>query len=265
MPELPSVEIFRQYIDATCLNKKISKTTIKDGDMLKGVSRQKLQQRLHDNRFRSTHRHGKYLFAQFGSSQWLVLHFGMTGFIKYYKNGGEGPDHVRMAVNFVNGYRLAYSCQRKLGRISYTESIEDFIDENKLGPDCASDDFGLEDFSEALGQRSGAVKTALMNQSRMAGLGNVYSDEVLFQVGIHPRSEVKRIDSKGRKGLYRAMKSILRKAIDCRAEADCLPSDYLINNRREKVSCPHCGGTITKIKVSGRSTCLCKDHQKLIQ
>lgn len=264
MPELPDVEIFKRYLDATALRKKIKGSNVHDADLLDGVSRQKLQRRLHGERFRDTHRHGKFLFARFGASDWLILHFGMTGFLKYHKNSDDTPDHTRLTIDFANGYHLAYSCQRKLGKISHTDSVDHFIENQGLGPDCYSDRFSFEAFTQALGHRSGAVKSSLMNQNRMAGLGNIYSDEILYQTGIHPESAVTRIDEETRRTLYRAMRRIVRVAIDRRVTPEDFPRNYLIRHREEGAGCPRCGGTITRMKISGRSAYVCPYHQEKV-
>jgi formamidopyrimidine-DNA glycosylase len=262
MPELPDVEIFRRYVDSTSLHKKIIGSAVNDIHMLERISAQKLQQRLHGSQFRQTYRRGKFLFLQFGESEWLVLHFGMSGFLTYQRQEQDVPDHVRLAIDFDNGYRLSYSCLRRLGRIGYTESVPEYIQNQELGPDCYADGFSFATFTQALGDRSGILKTTLMNQSRMAGLGNIYSDEIMFQAGIHPESDVGNLDESVRKSLYQALKRVIRTAIDRRADPEKFPRGYLTGHREDGTSCPKCDGTITRIKISGRSAYLCKKHQK---
>ena len=98
MPELPDIEIFKRYLDATCLHQAIEAVDLKNSSMLKGVSGKRLTQRLRKNQFKSSRRHGKYLFAELHDGGWLVLHFGMTGFLKYYKIPAKEPAHNRFAL-----------------------------------------------------------------------------------------------------------------------------------------------------------------------
>ena len=129
MPELPDVEVFRQYMDSTSLHQKIADVSLKDKSLLGEASSRDLQVRLKDRKFQSTLRHGKYLFAETDEEDWLVLHFGMTGFLKYFKNDEQAPEHIRMLITFNNGYHLAYDCQRKLGLIDLTKDTEKFLEE----------------------------------------------------------------------------------------------------------------------------------------
>jgi formamidopyrimidine-DNA glycosylase len=109
MPELPDVEIFRQYLQATSLHRKIITVDVKDSSVLEGISGKKLKQGLQDKRFTSVQRHGKYLFVALNDNGWLLLHLGMTGFLKYFKKLEKEPDHDRLCIGFSNGYHLVYA------------------------------------------------------------------------------------------------------------------------------------------------------------
>ena len=86
--------------------------------MLEGVSASEMRRALEGESLVSAFRHGKYLFIKKAAEEWLVLHFGMTGFLKYFKDRSEQPAHNRLLISFFNGYHLAYDCQRKLGEIN---------------------------------------------------------------------------------------------------------------------------------------------------
>jgi formamidopyrimidine-DNA glycosylase len=265
MPELPDVEVFRQYMNSTALHQKIANVAVKDESLLGEASSRLLQMRLKGREFESTLRHGKYLFAKTDHEEWLVLHFGMTGFLKYFKNSEEAPEHIRMQIDFKNDYHLAYDCQRKLGLIDLTEDYKEFIKQKELGIDPFREELDFTLFKEMMQGRRGSVKSSLMNQQLMAGVGNVYSDEILFHAKIHPESTVKGLSEEQLKTIFMKMKEVLETAIDKNVEPGEFPESFLLTHRGPGEKCPLCGGKIEKSTVSGRSSYYCPDHQKLVQ
>lgn len=261
MPELPDVEVFGQYFDATSLHQEIAEVEVHSRQVLEDVSAQELETALRGRTFESTRRHGKWLFVELDDGNWLVLHFGMTGFLKYFKDEGNEPAHSRLLIQFSNGYHLAYDSQRKLGEIDLIEDVEHFISEHDLGPDALG--LKLDEFREILADRRGMIKSALMDQSLMAGIGNVYSDEILFQAGIHPRATVSQLDEGTLETLFRRMKQVLHTAIECRADPAQFPDSYITLHRHRDGKCPKCGGEIEQVKVSGRTAYSCPECQKL--
>jgi formamidopyrimidine-DNA glycosylase len=258
MPELPDVQVFRSYIDATCLNQRIDDVHLRDADRILDVSAGTLRRHLRGGTFRSTRRHGKHLFVAVDDNGWLRLHFGMTGFIEYFKASPEKvPDHTRLLVDFEGGYRMVFANQRKLGAVDWTEDADAWIEEEGLGPDAM--EVGRDELAEMLEGGGGSLKGTLMNQELIAGLGTVYTDEILFQVGLHPKRTAGEVDDDTVTDLHRVMGEVLRASVDARVED--FPSDFLIPRREEGAECPRCGGTIEKTRVSGRPTYFCPDHQ----
>ncbi|MFZ0391247.1 MAG: DNA-formamidopyrimidine glycosylase family protein [Calditrichia bacterium] len=264
MPELPDVEVFRKYLNSTALHQKIDKVEVKEKSMLGKVSSRSLQMRLKGAQFESTLRHGKYLFAQTDQKDWLVLHFGMTGFLRYFKNPDEQPGHVRLLIHFKNEYKLAFDCRRKLGLIDLTEDADQFIMGKDLGIDPWRQELDLGKFKERLQGRSGAVKSALMNQQIFAGIGNIYSDEILYQSDVHPETPVNNLNEKQLKSLHSKMNHVLKMAIEKKADPQQMPQSWLLPRRKQGEKCPRCGGEIQKITVSGRSSYFCSKHQKAV-
>jgi formamidopyrimidine-DNA glycosylase len=121
MPELPDVEIYKRYLDAKSLHKKIKKIDVTSTEILEGISARRLKSSLGGRAMKSSRRHGKYLFAELGASLWLVFHFGMTGDLLYYDRKDDTPDYARLILTFSNWYHLAYISQRLLGRIALIE------------------------------------------------------------------------------------------------------------------------------------------------
>jgi len=255
MPELPDVEIFKQYLNATSLHQRIKTVMVRTAGILEDCTATKLRKKLYGSVFEFTQRHGKYLFVQVKNDDWLMLHFGMTGHLKYFKNPDKEPPHSRLLISFTNGYHLSYVSQRKLGKAVLLNDPVCFIKKNHLGPDALEID--LSDFKNIFKNRTGAIKSALMNQSLIAGIGNVYSDEILFQTCIHPKTKVDRLDEGKLEYLFLKMKKVLHIAIDSCANSDLFPDFCLLPHRYNAGTCPHCNCGLKKIKISGRTAYYC--------
>jgi formamidopyrimidine-DNA glycosylase len=262
MPELPDVQVFKEYFDATALHQRVAAVDKCHRDLLQGVSPDRLGGALEGHSFTATVRHGKWLLARAGEDGWLVLHFGMTGYLRYYKKEDKAPGHIRLLLRFDNGYRLAFDCLRKLGRIGFSESVEKFIEEQDLGPDALEVAADVEKLSELLQDKRGSIKSALMDQHLLAGIGNIYSDEILFAAGVRPQAKVQELSAEKVREIARAMDEVLRGAIDCRVGEEGWPEGkWLVPHREDGEKCPRCGGRIKKEKISGRSSYFCRDHQ----
>lgn len=261
MPELPDVEVLRRYLDATSLHKEIEEVEVFSRQVLEDISAENLKAALLGRTFESTRRHGKWTFVALDDGGWLVLHFGMTGNLKYFKGMEKEPDHDRLLIGFANGFHLAYDSQRKLGEVELIDQVEEFIEARDLGPDVL--DLDLHTFKELLNGRRGMIKSALMDQGLMAGMGNVYSDEILFQAGIHPRTEVNQLADETLQELFHAMRGVLRTAIEHQAKPDQFPESYITRYRGQDGDCPKCGGELEQMDVSGRTAYFCPNHQRL--
>jgi formamidopyrimidine-DNA glycosylase len=262
MPELPDVEYLRKYMNSTSLHKKIVGVEVKNSKIIGRVSPAALKKQLKGNKLKVTKRHGKNLFAGLANKKWLTMHFGMTGYLKYFKNEEDAPRHARLLINFDNGYRLAYDSMRMLGRIDLVDDLSMFIKRKKLGVDPVEDKLSFKEFIELFNGRNGLIKTGLMNQSIIAGIGNIYADEILFHADIHPESNIKKLNEDDFKKIYQKMNSVLKKAIAANADHKELPADYLLRHRKAGEDCPVCAGKIMKQTIGGRSSYFCSRHQK---
>lgn len=257
MPELPDVEVFRHYVNATSLRIRIESVEVRSRSILKGISPKRLRESLEGHSLETTRRHGKYLFVQLDNKRWLVFHFGMSGHLTYFKEMEEDPPYDRFLISFSNGYHLAYDSQRKLGKVELTKDIDKFIREKGLGPDALATGFDFVAFEERLTARRGMLKSVLMNQEIMAGIGNVTSDEILFQTRLHPKKKVSQLDKKSLRRLFRNMKKVLLTCIECRATPEQYPKSYLTPQRKAGGTCPKCGGKLGQLKLSGRIMYYC--------
>ncbi len=264
MPELPDVAGFKSYIDATALHQPIARTSIKDDRILKGVSRQSLSARLKGKAIGGIRRHGKFLFAMLedDASAALVMHFGMTGQPAYFE-GDDLPEYTTVVLEFKGGGRLAYICKRMLGRISWADDVDAFIEAEDLGPDALDEQLDWSRFSDLLADRRGAIKSTLMSQSTVAGVGNVYADEICFQARVDPATPVKKMPDKMLKRVYRQMRRVLRMAADRGGKIADYPRTWLLSAReRGQDTCPRCDAKLKTKKLSGRTTHFCPDCQE---
>lgn len=263
MPELPDVQVFKQLLDKNALGKRVAKTQVRSPELLEGTTAATLERRLKRRRLTRSARHGKFLFARIGGEgSWLVLHFGMAGFLKFFTNRSQVPKHTQLLLQFTNGAQLAYDCRRKLGEIGLAKSIGGFVRNRELGIDPFDPKFKLAAFREILSDSRGTVKSMLMDQSRLAGIGNVYSDEILFRCGIHPKTKANELSSRNERRLFKAVKAVLRTAIRCKADPARFPNSYLLPHREKNGQCPRCGRKLRQIKVGGRTTFYCAKDQK---
>jgi len=254
MPELPDVELLRKYVDSTALHNQISNIEVLEDQILNNTPKS-LQRQLTGREFESTNRIGKYLIIDAGSNTWLILHFGMTGTLKYFSKANGYPEYTQTIFHFNDGGYLCYISMRKLGSIEVIDDLTAFKKEKELGEDAL--DIDLQTFRSLLSDKRGMIKTALMDQSMIAGIGNAYSDEILFQCGIHPTTNVSALTDQQITNLHSAMWRILKTAINNHAEPSEMPDNYLITHRNEEGQCPRCGSKIEHIKVAGRGCYIC--------
>jgi formamidopyrimidine-DNA glycosylase len=263
MPELPDVELMSRRLQRTALRKPITGVAVRDARILAGVDAKAFAAALRGRRFERALRRGKHLLVTLDDGRWLTLHFGMTGDLVAFAADAEEPKFTRVCFDFADGNHLAYTSRRILGRVGLAEDAAAFIAAENLGSDAL--DLDRDAFDRILERRKGAVKGLLMDQAALAGIGNIYSDEILFQARLHPQTPVDRLAAKARTRLYRAMREVLETAIAVEAGsehgAERLPRGYLLPQRQKGGRCPACGGALDTVKVGGRTGYYCPHCQ----
>jgi formamidopyrimidine-DNA glycosylase len=260
MPELPEVETFKQYLDSTSLHQQITKVEVRDAYVLKRVSARELARRLKGHRFENSHRHGKHLFLHADDKLWLRLHFGMTGSLEYLKDDEVAPKTARVIFRFADNCGLAFDDQRKFGEIELIRDVDEFLQTRGLGPDALG--VSLSQFKAILGKHRGAVKAILLNQQLIAGIGNLYADEILFRARMHPATEAARMSDKDLARLFRAIRYVLEKAIALKTDFNRLPKSWLLTHRGKAGRCPRCGRALKSATIGGRTSWFCAHCQK---
>ena len=267
MPELPDVENFKRYLDRRVRNKKIAHVEVSASRrMLEHVSGRQLARALTRHKITRSRRHGKHLFARIDKGPWLTFHFGMTGYFDYFKKPEDDPKHDHLRLDFRKNGHLAFVDPRKFGKLGLVNSPDDLIAAQKLGPDALGKKLTAKKFRALMSKRQGEVKAALMDQSLIAGIGNVYSDEILFQARLHPKTPVEKLDARQIGKLHSAMRRVLKMAIRKGAGSDELferaPASYLLRHREDGAKCPRCGGKVRTLKAAGRTAYYCPKCQK---
>lgn len=274
MPELPEVETIRRDLEEQVEGKRIEKVIIKNEKSVKVPSPREFIQKMERKVFDEMHRRGKYLILRLDSEDSLVLHLGMTGSLIYSK-AGEDMDYSRVVFLLENNAQLSFTDVRGFGGLWFVPDgkFEEVVPTlANLGPEPLETDFTLEKFKQLLKDRKGKIKTLLMDQSFIAGVGNVYAQEALFLSGIHPTRGPSSLLDREIEKLYRNLVHVLREAISYRGSS--------INNYVDLVgrqgsyeprlrvygqagsNCPQCGHVIERMEVGGRGTYFCPRCQK---
>ncbi|WP_247232535.1 DNA-formamidopyrimidine glycosylase [Telluribacter sp. SYSU D00476] len=269
MPELPEVEGYRRYLEATSLHQPIEDIEVEDTKLLT-TEHALLLEALRGASFTGTRRVGKNLFV-FTDRPGVILHmhFGMTGDLEYYHQSLDRPRHARIVIYFRGGYNLGFICPRKFERMGLVNDIETYLRDKKIGKDAL--ELTVEDLAIVLAARKTAVKSALLDQQVAAGVGNWIADELLFQAGIHPEKQANQLSQQEVEALHRAIQEVLRTAIEREARYADFPPSYIIHARAWDTSpyedaeqhrqCPRCHKPVAQSKVGGRTTYFCEQCQ----
>jgi formamidopyrimidine-DNA glycosylase len=255
MPELPEVEAFTRYFAEHALHQRVARVEVCDARILGDVRPDVLAGRVEGREFRSVRRHGKHLFADSGGG-WVRLHFGMTGDLSYYRDK-DAPRFVKVIFHFDDGAKLAFADMRLFGVVDLVEDPDAYIAAQGLGRDPLDPTFTLREFRKSIAKRRGAIKALLMSQELVAGLGNLYVDELLYQTGIHPRRLAEKLTDADVKALFTTMRRILMTMIEGKPRRG-----WIFDRREEGERCPKCGGTFRRATIFGRTTYWCNKHQR---
>lgn len=259
MPELPDIEAIRARVASRATGRKIGDVDVEDDAVLHEISAKDLRETVVDKEFSDIARHGKVLFAHVAGGPWLAMHFGMTADLELVAGGDALPDHAIVVFTFENDDRLAFDNQRKFGWIELTEGVDTYLEDNEIGPDALALD--KDDFGQIVGASRGQVKSALMNQSKLAGIGNVYSDEILFRARIRPDAKASELGEAQLGCLHDAMGDVIEMAIKKLRAGEALPNNWVARHREEGEICPRCGEDLSHDKIGGRTAWFCATCQ----
>jgi formamidopyrimidine-DNA glycosylase len=258
VPELPEVETYRRTFERHALGKTVAGVSVRDAGVLDGVTPRALAAAVRGRRVREVTRHGKIVFADLSPGPALVLRFGMTGDLVPFENGAV-PQFARVLFRFAEGGGLAFTDMRKFGSIGLAPSSQAYLGERGVGPDALR--AGAGPFVARAAARRAPIKAVLLDQALLAGVGNLYADEALFQAGVHPSTSAARLGAPGLRRLHAAVRRVLARAVANEADWERLPSSWLLPVR-ESGPCPHCGGPLRRLRIGGRTSVFCPERQR---
>jgi formamidopyrimidine-DNA glycosylase len=267
MPELPEVEVIVRGLRDDVVGRAFTAVTTNWSRQIVGMPPQTFADRLVGQRIKALRRRGKYVVFDL-SGDVLLIHLKMTG--RLYVAGPardrfEDDRWVRAVFGLDDGRELRFSDSRKFGRLHLVVREEEVT--GALGPEPLSDAFTPDAFRQLIAGRRGAVKPLLMNQHFIAGIGNIYADEALWQARIDPRRKVDTLKPEDVERLYHALRTVLAEGIEHEGASvnwyrkpDGTTGAY--QNRfnvydQEGEPCPRCGSPINKIRLGQRGTHLC--------
>lgn len=270
MPELPEVETVRNQLKKIILNKKIVKVDIFHENIFNGEVKD-LKDALINNEIINIERYGKFLVFILKDEYNLISHLRMEG--KYHIRGNNDSidKHEHVILYFNDNTNLRYHDTRKFGRMDLRHKDEYLTVPPLSNLGKEPKDLNYIDFYNILNRKNVTIKTALLDQTIIAGIGNIYADEVLFLSKIHPTRRTNQISEEEAKDLIKNSIEVLNKAIKLggttihsfsATEVDGLFQNELLVHTKENEKCVNCNNTIIKTRVSGRGTYICENCQK---
>jgi formamidopyrimidine-DNA glycosylase len=265
MPELPEVETIKNELMPHVIGKKIVNISIAWDRMVKQPSVKEFLAGVIGQRIISLKRRGKYLLFGLSSGETLVMHMKMTGSLLV----NDGEDKFVRAVIDLEDARISFRDPRKFGAMWLTEN-GDAIDKS-LGPEPLEESFTHKVFAERMQKRAGPIKAVLLDQSFIAGVGNMYADEALFAARIHPLRPANSLSPAETKRLHQTIIDVLRAGIGKRGasiqnyfrpngEPGTAHFEFKVAHGMGK-NCPVCGSPVQRIVVRNRGTYLCPKCQ----
>lgn len=274
MPELPEVETIRRGLERRAVGRRIREVEILNSWVIRGDA-QLFRQQLEGRRISRVHRKGKMLVLELlakdeAPAARLVVRLGMTGQLTVSPRRAPSLPHTHVRMTLDEGIEeLRYRDPRRFGTLRCCTVADLGEIAGRLGPDALK--ITLKQFRDALRGRHGAIKGWLLNQQMIAGLGNIYADEALFDSRIHPRTPAGTLSNSASRALHSSVQRVLRRAVTLQGtsfrdyiDIDGNPGNFeprLSAYRRTDQPCPRCGKAIRRIIVCGRSSHFCPGCQ----
>lgn len=276
MPELPEVETIRKDLEKEILGVKILGVEAEKPNPLRGISLEQFRKEVAGKKIEGIRRRAKNLLLDLSEGKTVVLHLRLAGQLLLRKKSEPEDRFVRLTFLLEDGRELRFADMRRFGTIDLTEtaSVDETLDQ-KLGPEPLSSSFTPGALEDILKGKTGQVKAVLMDQKMLSGIGNIYSDEILFAAGVHPLRSAKSLKREEVGKIYQATQRILKEAIEHRGSSGPQESEYR-DIRGEKgeqqrhhqvyqragLACFKCGTLIKRIKLGGRSGHYCPNCQR---
>jgi formamidopyrimidine-DNA glycosylase len=291
MPELPEVETIRRQLEPDVVGRRIEAVEVLDERWTRPEPSQRLVEALEGRTIKAVERRGKYLVLRLDGHRALVMHLRMTGNLLLQRAESEsaaevgGPRlyeapgelrHLRAAIRLDDGSRLLYVDVRRFGHAIVLDGygLEGYLDA-RLGVEPLSEELTAEALARLAAGRRAPLKSFLLDQSAIAGIGNIYADEALHRAGLHPLSQAGSLRPEDCERLRSAIVETLEAGLrtggssiddyrDARGEQGTMQEEFLVHTR-EGEPCRRCGTEIERIVVAGRSTYFCPGCQRRLR
>jgi formamidopyrimidine-DNA glycosylase len=271
VPELPEVETIRRQLEPELVGRRIERMEVLDELFSRPHAPRELERAVSGRRIEAFRRRGKYMLLDLEGGTTLVLHLRMTGSLRLAPAVPE-PPHLRALIHLDRGETLTWTDARRFGHGEAvpTAELEGWF-AGRLGVEPLSEEFTPELLLELAAGRTAPLKSFLLAQERVAGIGNIYADEALWRARLHPLSPAGSIKPEHAAALRDGIVAALEAGLDnggasiddyrdARGLRGAMQDEFLVH-RREGEECFRCGGEIRRIVVSGRSTYYCPDCQ----
>ena len=288
MPELPEVETIRRQLEPAITGLRIESAEVRDERWTRPVPPEEVERALAGRRIERIERRGKYLLLRLQGDRTLAMHLRMTGNLLLdepnragaaEKPHGEGPNeprHLRAVLRLEGGMRLLFTDARRFGQAVVLDGDElDAYFATRIGLEPLSAALTAEELCRLAAGRRAPLKSFLLNQVGVAGIGNIYADEALHRAALHPLSPAGSMKPEDcerlRESIVAALEAGLRSGgasvddyLDARGERGAMQDEFLVH-AREGEPCPRCGAEIRRIVVAGRSTYFCPSCQRRLR
>jgi formamidopyrimidine-DNA glycosylase len=268
MPELPEVETVRRGLEPVLSGRVLERATILDGRLTAPDDPLAVALELDGERFLGVDRRGKYLLFRFHTGRTLVSHLRMTGTFLYTSVAVPGPVNLRAKWELDDGAVVFYADQRRFGtwRLVEPGGLDEYL-RLRAGPEPLDGLWTAEQLRAATRRRRAPIKALLLDQLVVAGVGNIYADEALWEARVHPLRPGNRLDMAAVRRLHAAVIAVLERGIAAQGASirnyrGADGSSGSMQERfnvygREGLPCPRCGTPIAKIRLAGRGTHFC--------
>ncbi|KAK4756390.1 hypothetical protein SAY87_006517 [Trapa incisa] len=278
MPELPEVEAARKAVEEHCSGKKIKKAVVADDPkVIDGITSSEFEAALVGKKILGAHRKGKNMWLLLDSSPFPSFQFGMAGAIyikgvavtKYKRSAVKDTDewpskYSKIFIELDDGLELSFTDKRRFAKVRLLKDPTSMPPISELGPDALLDPMTVDELAEAVSKKKIAIKTLLLDQSFMAGIGNWIADEVLYQAGIHPLEIASNLSQERCATLHKSIKEVIEKAVEVDADSSQFPSNWIFHYREKKPGKAFVNGKmIDFISAGGRTTAYVPELQKL--
>ena len=260
MPELPEVETIARKLKPDLVGKKILSADLRWPRTLAYPSLKKFKSQIQDQKIREVGRRAKFLIIQLSDFN-LLIHLRMSGDLSIRRSTIRPELHDRLIIKLSGGTSLVFNDTRKFGRVWLTANLEDVL--GKLGPEPLGDEFTVQWLHSALHSKHRQLKPLLLDQSFLAGLGNIYTDEALHIARLHPLTTSDSVTHQQAEALHEAIHTVLKEGIrrngasfDWVYRGGEFQNYFRVYDRKDQ-KCPVCGSKIERILVGQRSTHFC--------